>query len=289
MKERNNMKISVIVTTYNRPDALAKVLVALYEQTRPPDEILVADDGSTESTRQCVEELRQQSSVSTIHVWQPDEGFRLAKIRNEALRVCSGDYVIFLDGDCIPDLHFVEDHDHLSDQGFFGQGKRILVDRAWSTAFTHRNIAGHRFRLFFSRHLGNRHHLVRLRWLPPLVNTKLSGTRFCNVAIFRSDLYAVNGFNEAFQGWGREDSEMVVRLYKYGLKRKEHPFAAVCFHLWHPENNRTQLSINDKLLAQAQAADTYLCAQGLQSIRLPITPGSIADDTLISTQDSRHV
>lgn len=282
MKARNNMKISVIVTTYNRPDALAKVLAALYEQTRPPDEILVADDGSAEATHRCVEELKRRSSVPTIHVWQPDEGFRAAKIRNEALRVSTGDYVVFLDGDCIPDLHFVEDHDRLSGLGFFLQGKRILVDRAWSEAFTHRDIAGHRLKLFFSRHIGNRHHLPRLGWLPPLINTKLGGARSCNLAIFRSDLYAVNGFNEAFQGWGREDSEIVVRLYKYGLKRKEHPFAAICFHLWHPENDRTRLLVNDQLLAQAQAADTYLCAHGLQRIDLPVTPRSGAADPLIS-------
>ncbi len=282
------MKISVIVSTYNRPDALTRVLAGLYEQTRLPDEILVADDGSTEETRRCVEELEPHSTAKTIHVWQPDEGFRLAQIRNKALRACSGDYVIFLDGDCIPDPHFVEDHEHLSDRGYFGQGKRILVDRALSDTFTHRDIAGKRLGLFFSRHLGNRHHLLRLRWLPPLINTRLGGTRFCNVAIFRSDLYAVNGFNEAFKGWGREDSEMVVRLYKYGLKRKEHPFAAICFHLWHPENDRAHLSVNDQLLAQAQAADTCLCAQGLQTLQLPMPSGTRTEGKSTSTQDSRH-
>jgi len=282
------MKITVVVTTYNRPEALAKVLAALNEQIRPPDELLVADDGSTESTRRCVEDLKSRSSVPTLHVWQPDRGFRLSKIRNEALRVCTGEYVIFLDGDCIPDPHFVKDHDRLSGRGYFVQGKRILVDRAWSDHFTHRSIAGRRFRLLLSRHLGNRHHLLRLSLLPPLINSRLSGTRFCNVAIFKSDLLAVNGFNEAFQGWGREDSEMVVRLYKYGLKRKEHPFAAVCFHLWHPENDRTLLPENDRLLAQAKTADTFQCAQGLQRIELPMKPLSGSAETFISRSESGH-
>ena len=260
------MLISVIVTTYNRPDALARVIGGLYAQRRPADEIIVADDGSTGSTRDLVEKMQKRAGVATTHVWQPDEGFRLAQIRNEALRVCRGDYVIFLDGDCIPDPDFVADHERLSAPGFFVQGKRILVDRALSDHFTHQSVAGHRLRLLFSRHLGNRHHLLRIGWLPPLVNARLSGTRFCNAAIFKKDLYAVNGFNQAFRGWGREDSEMVVRLYKYGLKRKEHPFAAICFHLWHPENDRTQLTANDQLLAAAQAAGTYLCAHGIETL-----------------------
>jgi glycosyltransferase involved in cell wall biosynthesis len=282
------VKITVVVTTYNRPEALVKVLTALNEQIRPPDELIVADDGSTESTRRCVEDLKSWSSMPTLHVWQPDWGFRVAKIRNEALRVCTGEYVIFLDGDCIPDPHFVKDHDRLSGRGYFVQGKRILVDRVWSDHFTHRSIAGRRFRLLLSRHLGNRHHLLRLSLLPPLINSRLSGTRLCNAAIFKSDLLAVNGFNEAFQGWGREDSEMVVRLYKYGLKRKEHPFAAVCFHLWHPDNDRTQLAENDRLLAQAKTADTFLCAQGLQRIELPMKPFSGSAETFISRSESDH-
>ena len=264
------MKISVIVSTYNRPEALAKVLEGLYQQTRLPDEIIVADDGSSDRTRQCVEELKRNYSVPTKHVWQPDEGFRLAKIRNEAIRVCTGDYIVFLDGDCIPDLHFTSDHERLAGRGIFVQGKRILVDQVWSDRFSYQTISSQRFRFLFSRHLGNRHHLIRWGWFPPIINRRLSGTRFCNVAIFRKDLYAVNGFNEAFEGWGREDSEMVVRLYKYGLRRKGHPFAAICFHLWHPENDRAHLAVNDQLLAEAKAADTFVCSRGLQRIN----PGS---------------
>ncbi len=266
MRVTTKIDISVIVSTYNRTSALARVLAGLVAQIRPADEIIVADDGSTESTRACIEEMQRRAGIKMTHVWQPDEGFRLAKIRNAALRICKGDYVIFLDGDCIPDPHFIADHERLAGEGYFVQGKRILVDQAWSDHFTHQTVAGHRARLLFSRHLGNRHHLLRIGWLPPLTNTRLSGTRFCNVAIFKKDLFSVNGFNQAFQGWGREDSEMVVRLYKYGLTRKEHPFAAVCYHLWHPENDRTQLAVNDRLLAQAQAAGTYLCTDGIEPL-----------------------
>ncbi len=77
------------------------------------------------------------------------------------------------------------------------------------------------------------------------------------------DIFAVNGFNQDFVGWGREDSELAARFYEYGLKRKEHPFMAVCFHLWHEENNRERLAINDSLLKKTIKSNGYVCSNGL--------------------------
>jgi hypothetical protein len=96
------------------------------------------------------------------------------------------------------------------------------------------------------------------------------------MGFFKEDLLAVNGFNESFRGWGREDQEMVVRLYKYGLKRMEHPFRAICYHLWHRENPRTRLDINDQLLKRALASDRYVCKNGLDSL-MPDTACSGTD------------
>jgi hypothetical protein len=111
--------------------------------------------------------------------------------------------------------------------------------------------------------LGNAHHLVRCSWWPPMASPGLSGTRSCNLGVFRSDLYAVNGFNEAFVGWGREDSELVARLFMYGLKRNVHPFMAVCFHLWHADNSRERLARNDEILRKVIASNDYFAPQGL--------------------------
>jgi predicted glycosyltransferase involved in capsule biosynthesis len=83
------------------------------------------------------------------------------------------------------------------------------------------------------------------------------------MGLFRSDLFAVNGFNEDFEGWGREDSELAARLYNYGLKRNVHPFMAICFHLWHTENSREQLADNDEMLRKAQLSNDYYALQGL--------------------------
>lgn len=260
------MKTSVIVTTYNRPEALRLVLEALDTQTLAPDEVIVADDGSTCATRDCIEILGQSLSVPLIHVWQPDRGFRAALIRNKAVRVAKYDYVIFLDGDCIPDPSFVEDHYRLARAGCFVQGKRVLIDRQWSEKFCTEGFQPNRRRMLFSRHLGNRHHLIRWAGWPARHVRGLSGIRGCNMGLWRKHIQAVNGFNTEFVGWGREDSEFVARLYKYGIKRLEHPFAAICFHLWHPQQERAALPANDELLARTLASSEHRCAQGLAEI-----------------------
>jgi glycosyltransferase involved in cell wall biosynthesis len=263
------MKLSVIVTTYNRPDALKKVLEGLYAQTRLPDEILVADDGSGPGTGAMLRAFKNRTGPVVVHIWQKDLGFRAARARNKAVAASSGDYLVFLDGDCIPDRHFVSDHLALAKPGCFFQGKRILVDETTSAGFDMAD--GLSFgRLFFwalSGHLGNPHHIIRIPFFPSLKKGhRLSGIRSCNMGIFRADVVAVNGFNHDFEGWGREDSEFAVRLFKHGLVRKEHSFRAICYHLWHPENSRTRLSDNDRLLEAAMVADTSVCRNGLNSL-----------------------
>ncbi|MBW1858975.1 MAG: glycosyltransferase family 2 protein [Deltaproteobacteria bacterium] len=262
------MDISVIITTFNRPNTLARVLQGLQNQTRPANEVIVADDGSGQETGQTVREFVPQFPCPLIHEWQDDLGFRAARIRNQALRKSSGDYIILLDGDCIPSEHFIEDHLILLEKGFFFQGKRILVSQKLSETFTHEdaNCPWKLLKSFFGGNIGNGHHIIRVPIFPAYSTTKLSGIRSCNMGFFREDIFAVNGFNEDFVGWGREDSELAVRFYQYGLRRKEHPFMAICFHLWHDENDKNRLAVNDELLRKAIESDEYVCSKGLASL-----------------------
>jgi glycosyltransferase involved in cell wall biosynthesis len=257
------MRISVVVTTYNRPDALLRVLRGLVHQARLPDEIIVADDGSGESTRACVTAFEERCPVSLRHVWQADQGFQAARIRNMGIRESRGDYLIFLDGDCIPDHHFVLDHARLARPNHFMQGKRVLVEKALADRFDHQSANSDRLRWLLCRHISNRHHLLRLPWLPAVSSRRLTGIRSCNMGIYRTDLLAVNGFNEVFSGWGREDSELAVRLYRYGLKRLDHGFAAICFHLWHKGYSREEITHNDQLLADTIRSKRYDCIHGI--------------------------
>ncbi|MCF8044285.1 MAG: glycosyltransferase family 2 protein [Desulfarculaceae bacterium] len=259
------MNISVIVTTYNWPRALERVMEGLFHQTVPPFEIIVADDGSTEETRDLVEKLQEKRGDPVKHVWQEDKGFRVARIRNRAILQTSGEYVVFLDGDCIPERHFIEDHLHLAEQGFFFQGKRVLVNRSLAEDFTSQCTMdkGYLIRRMLKGELANFHHVFRVPFVPAFSSASLQGIRSCNMGIYAHDLFAVNGFNESFTGWGREDSEIAARFFRYGLKRKQHPFRAVCYHLWHQENKRDRLEENDALLQQTLDGDGIFCENGL--------------------------
>lgn len=260
------MKVSVIITTYNRPGALKRVVQGLLGQTQMPDEIVIADDGSCLETRDVVNDLMAVSgSCRMVHVWQEDKGFRAARARNLAIKETTGEYIISLDGDCIPQACFVEDHLKLAKKGCFFQGKRVLVEKEWSETFSLKDtkqtwgliMAG------LNHKISHTHHVLKLPFWPVLENKKLSGIKSCNMGFFREDLYAVNGFNQDFTGWGREDSELALRLFNLGLKRRGHPFMAICFHLWHEENNRARMEINDGLLKEQIKSNQIVCRNGI--------------------------
>ena len=267
--EPHRLTTSVLITTYNRPDTLIKVLEALCLQTRPADEIIVADDGSGPETLVMIRRFEKDFRRAIDHVRQEDRGFRAARIRNKAVNRSKGEYIILLDGDCIPSKHFVQDHLALAERKTFLQGKRILVGKEISDGFT---VADTRKTLKLIRHalsgrLSNSHHLIRLPGFPALRNRNQSGIRSCNMSFFREDLFAVNGFNEDFTGWGREDSELAVRFYRYGLKRKSHPFMAICFHLWHEQNSIENLKVNDAILENSARSKEYYCKNGLEKLQ----------------------
>ncbi len=259
------MKVSLIITTYNSPVALQKVLDSVLFQKRRPDEVVIADDGSGEDTAEIVRTFGGKASFPVVHAWQENRGFRAAMIRNKAVERSSGDYLIILDGDCIINRHFVGDHAALAEKGHFIQGKRILVNRRALSLFDFRtaNSAFSLLRLALTGGISNVHHLVRMPFFPPLSNRKLKGIKSCNMSFFREDLEAVNGFNEDFVGWGNEDSELACRFFTYGLVKKVHPFMMVCFHLWHPTNKSVSTG-NRQLLQVTMASGEYACKKGLR-------------------------
>lgn len=253
--------MAVIVTTYNAPLYLAKVLDGYITQTRIPDELIVADDGSTAETAEVVAAFAAKANFTVRHVWQEDQGFRAAKIRNEAVKASSADYLLFTDGDCVPHPRYVEDHLRLVEGGWFVQGKRILVKKDVAAGFYFHGAT--RLLLMCLRgKLSGCHHLLRIPGFA-LGKKGLRGIKTCNFALSRKDFMAVNGFNEAFVGWGREDAELANRLFKYGLGRKDPLFSAMVFHLWHRENSRDNLAGNDERLDAAVDDEGFFCKNGL--------------------------
>ena len=258
------MKVSLIITTYNNPVALKKATGSVLSQTRQPDEVLIADDGSGEETARVAESFSAAASFPVFHVWQEDRGFRAARIRNEAIRRSSGDYIILLDGDCVMNRHFISDHLELAEKGYFIQGKRVHVNSGGVKSFSNERAdsAVSLIQMVLFRRISNVHHILRLPFLPPVRNRKLKGIKSCNMSFFREDILAVNGFNEEFVGWGNEDSELAWRFLKYGLRKKVHQFMAICFHLWHP-TNKTAGTGNKEILSATLASAEYCCRNGI--------------------------
>lgn len=258
------MKVSVIITTYESPHYLKKVLDGFLCQKNAPHEIIIADDGSGNDTAQVIKSFSENSPFPVLHVWQEHKGFRAAKNRNEAIKQSSGDYIILLDGDCVVNCDFISDHLSLLKKGFFIQGKRILINKNASLDFTsaHANSYALLVKLALEGKISNIHHLIRLPYFPAFKSRRLKGIKSCNMSFFKQDILAVNGFNEDFVGWGNEDSELACRLFKYGLMKKVHHFMTVCFHLWHP-TNKIVSEKNRQLLSESIASKEYYCENGI--------------------------
>lgn len=258
------MKASVVITTYNNPDYLRRVLEGYLKQSRLPDEILVADDGSTKDTFQTIKEIKSGSPVNIIHIWHEDKGFRAASIRNKAIAASTGEYIILSDGDTIPSPHLVEDHLRYAEAGNFIQGHRVLLAPEASKVFRFTDINLPSIaRLLIARQLSNISNALRLPVPIIRISKRRSGIRSCNMSFFKENIYHVNGFNEDFVGWGREDSELVERFYKYGLKRKDLRFRACCYHLYHKEFGREKVEENTKLLERTATQSAYYCTNGI--------------------------
>jgi glycosyltransferase involved in cell wall biosynthesis len=265
------MKIAVIVTTYNRPDALEAVLYGYAAQDTDKFELLVADDGSAPATRQLVEDFATHAPFPVRHIWQEDRGFRAGAARNRALAATFADYVVFSDGDCIPPRFFVSRHRDLAQPGCFLAGNRILLGREFTARVLRERISVHKWSAaqwlsaWIRRDVNRALPLVHLpegawrrrhpgRW---------DGVKTCNFSSWHADLLRVNGFDERYSGWGLEDSDIVIRLLHAGVTHKSARFAAPVFHLWHAENDRTRLEENRRQLAEILASDRVAATVGL--------------------------
>jgi glycosyltransferase involved in cell wall biosynthesis len=262
------VRISIVVTTYNRPLALSLVLRGLAAQTEGGFEVLVADDGSTAETAEMLAALAPTLPYALRHVWQEDEGFRAPMARNRASALAAGEYIIYLDGDCVPLRDFVAQHRLLAAAGWLVSGNRVLLSRS----LTERAIAEQiplwqwsRGRWLRARLAGEVNRLTPVLrlvdWSRPRAD--LTGAKTCNLALWRTDLLAVNGFDEAFIGWGYEDSDLVQRLLHAGRRRRASRWAVPVLHLWHGAVDRSLERANFARLGQTIAGKAVRAARGI--------------------------
>jgi len=260
------MRTSLIITTYNRKDALKLCVESALRQRVPPDEIVIADDGSRDDTAAAIRDLATRATVPLRHVWQPDEGFRAAATRNRGIAASSGDYVIFVDGDMVLHPLFVADHLKIAKPGQWIQGGRVLLD----ARRTKQALSGEELRLgFFSSGINNRLNTIRSPMLSflfrlPWRQSPTKGVRSSNMSLWRKDIDRVNGFDEAFIGWGNEDCEFVVRLTNSGIVRRNVKFMAVAFHLYHPEHAKDAVPRNATILKNSIHGRRVYCELGLR-------------------------
>ena len=268
------MKISFIVLTYNRTDALLTVLRSLSEQCDAEHEVIIADDGSRHDQVKMLYECCPAFKCSVRHLWHPDTGFTAARARNLAAHHANGDYLIFLDGDCIPNKAFVAQHMRLAEPGYFVNGSRVLLSKHLTAQVISGQIdlphcsAFFWWRARFQQDSNKLLHLVV--WPSQLFRVKQGfrwrGIRSCNLGVWRRDFIGVNGFDEIFQGWGHEDADLVLRLSHLGVRRKNGFMATEVFHLWHPESKRDQEAANKNLVIQRMKTDLLLAEKGLREL-----------------------
>jgi glycosyltransferase involved in cell wall biosynthesis len=260
------MQSSLIIATYNWPQALDLCLNSVIQQSVLPTEIIIADDGSGPETKQVVAKYQKLFAIPLTHLWHKDEGFKLAQIRNKAAAIAK-DYIIQVDGDLILHKDFVKDHLAAATNTKFICGSRVILNKEITSQLiasaSNKNQFG-----FFNKNISNRFNALHLKNVSNFINTvkdqnSTSSIRGCNMAYWRKDFIAVNGYNEDFVGWGREDSDLVIRFVKFGLKRRFFKFQGIVYHLYHRENDRGNLLQNDLLLEKARRGPSFTCEKGV--------------------------
>ena len=257
--------ISILLATYNWPQALKLCLESLATQTDHDFEIIIADDGSTDTTKQVIEQFKISSSIAIEHLWQEDQGFRKAIILNRAIAAAHGDYLVFLDGDCIVQPDFVARHRSLVQKGCLVTGSRVLLNEKltqelitwphWDSQRFNSGLLGERLTGGINKYWPLKVKLGNGSWrnYKKFVWRRIKG---CNMACWKADAEAINGFDETMSGWGHEDADFVFRLQRQQIKRKSGSWATEVLHLFHKTHDQSNAAENarrvrEKILAKA--------------------------------------
>ena len=259
------MTSSLIISTYNWPEALNLCLQSVLAQSLLPDEIIIADDGSGAETKKIIDQFRKTFKGTLKHVWHPDNGFRLAEIRNKAISVAVSQYIIQIDGDVILHKNFVEDHILLADRKVFVRGRRamlsepitkkLLIKRGGKVSFLHRGVK-------------RREHAVHVPFFKFFSQeSSANGVMGSNMGFWKKDFEEINGYNSALQGWGAEDKELAQRFVNLGMLKRKVKFRAIQFHLFHPESDKDNHEHQNAVIENIKNSKLTRAAQGLGEIK----------------------
>ena len=262
------MKVSLIISTYNWEKALNMCLKSALAQSVLPDEIIIADDGSKEDTKKAINHFQSISTVPIVHIWHEDKGFRLAEIRNKSIAVAKHEYIVQIDGDIILHTNYIRDQKSFAKKGVFLTGPRVLLlPEITKKTFETGNIYFNPF----SKNIKNRFNTIYFPFINYFIGAKsepieklIFKVRGCNMSFWKEDLVEVNGYDESFTSWGREDSEIAYRLIKKGVQLKKLRLAAIQYHLYHKEQDKNNLEINNAILEKKKNENSFTCKNGIK-------------------------
>ena len=262
----NNPTIALLISTYNWPEALELVLKSILQQSRMPNEVVIADDGSTETTRKLIERYQRKFPIPIKHIWHEDLGFRKSLILNKAVKAVTSEYIVEIDGDIVIHQNFVSDHLKSAEKGYFVQGSRAMLnERKTRQLLSNKNVN----LSFFSTGVKNRFNALRLPILKKIFELGFSDPfhiKGCNLAFWKADYVNVNGYYNSFNGWGGEDYEFGARLLHAGIKRKHLKWAALAFHIHHRENCRLNTGTNDVIYKRTRRERLSYASNGFAEV-----------------------
>ncbi len=269
MHSKNPISCSICVSTYNRPAALRLCLQSILSQSYLPQEIIIGDDGSGQETAALIDDFKKKSPVEIVHVWQPDEGYRLASCRNKSFAKASSEYIIQIDGDLILQTNFIEDHIKKATPGTFICGTRVLL----TPGYTDEVIENSQFLepSLFSKSISKRYNAIRNSFLSKVFyRLQRSPNQYkyvlgANMSFYKKDLLKVNGYNEKYSGWGKEDNDLAIRLINAGTSLRVLKFSGIIFHLFHAGEGRHKLKENEDILKQTIANNVTFVPDGISS------------------------
>ena len=254
---------SLVTPTYNWPEALELLLLSVKRQRVLPDEVIIADDGSTEKTLELIKKYQKDFPVPLIHVWHEDQGNRKPAIMNKAIAKAKYDYILEIDGDIILHKNFVEDHLSMAEKGVYLFGSRVNIQESHlESLFKNKQIDFD----YFSKGIKKRNRTLRLPFLANRAKkkTQRSGKlRGCNMSFWRADFIAVNGFNEELVGWGIDDSELIQRMINNGVQGKRIKHKGIVYHIYHKEQDKSQVHLNLEIEKQMERSGTTYANKGV--------------------------
>lgn len=258
------MKTALLISTYNWTEALAIVFESILNQSIFPNEIIIADDGSTEDTKKLIDSFRDKIKIPIQHVWHEDKGFRRAMILNKAMAKCKSDYIIQVDGDCILHKKFIEDHIKTATPDTFLYGTRAYITKEHNKIVLQEKIIHFQF---LSKMLKGITRNIRIPIIDNISQKRriffTKKVRGCNMSFWRKDILDINGYDENFEGWGCEDQDIGLRLTNNQIYSRRLRYKAILYHIWHPLASKNNYNQQKEMIQHIRNNKIIKCDNGI--------------------------